>query len=209
MLKNRKGPYIVLVVLILVVGGISIAYANLTQKLTLQYGTVTQVKHTWDIHFKDETVTASVNTGTDSGDSGNTYTGRSCGNITRSSATAISVGEVKLSKPGDRCGWLVTVQNTGTIGAYLNSIAATAPSGITCTNNTTSLTCGNIIYKIGASTSSDCSTAPTTGTSATIAKSTGTQQFYICAMYDSSKTAVSSTDVTQTGAKFTLNYSQK
>lgn len=195
MKNNKKSVYVVIVVLLVVVVGLSIAYAALSTTLTITFGNAIQDKLTWAVAFKSETITGQAG--------GSSATGRSCGSAT-ASGTTVTVAETHLSKPGDKCYWLATVQNTGGINAKLNTLTATAPSGITCTiapaKNT--MTCGNIKYSLG--TNANCTTLLTTG--GALNKTNGTNSVYVCAEYVG--TGINSSDVSQTGAKFTLTYIQ-
>lgn len=196
-MKNKKAIYSVIAILIVVVVGLSIAYAALSTTLNIQFGTVTQNQLTWVVAFKSE----SSITGTASGSSDST--GRSCGTASASGAS-VSVNETHLSKPGDKCVWKTTVQNTGGINAKLTTINATAPSGITCTiaSAKNTMTCGNIKYSLG--TNNTCSTLLTVPKE--IAKTSGAYDVYVCAEYVGD--SVNSSAVTQSGAKFTLKHDQ-
>ena len=209
MKENKKGTYVILGILLVAVAGLSIAYAALSTTLNVNFGTVTQTAQTWNVKFKEGNVTATVG--------GTSATGRSCGTATVSTdGLTITVGATQLSKPSDSCVWQLTVQNNGTIDATLSGISATDPTGtgFSCTPTsgaTNTLTCGNIIYKLG--TNNTCSTLLATG--GTLAKKSGStpgsQTIYLCATYDSSKTSLSnsSAEIVQTGTKFTLTYGQK
>ena len=128
-----------LIVALVLLAGVSIAYAALSTTLNITFGKVTQNALTWNVGF-----TGTEATGETGGTSG---TGRSCGKATIT-ASAITLADTTLSKPGDKCTYTFTIKNSGTVGAKLNTITPTAPTSITCgiaTGGT--LECGNITYK--------------------------------------------------------------
>ena len=208
-MKNNNKTFVILVALLVAVVGLSIAYATLSTTLGITFGTVTSTAQTWDIHFKDETVAPSINTGTDrSSGNGNESGFRECGNVT-SAGTSITMPNIKLSKPGDKCVWKITIQNGGSIKAKLNSITKTNPTGtnVTCSGDYNNLTCGNIIYRLNTDT--NCGTSNLFSSGGTINASTGTQTVYICATFNSGATSIPTSNVVQTGMKYEFNYIQQ
>lgn len=191
--RNSKNLKILLLAAAIFVAGVGIAYAALSTTLSITFGNVTQSAVSWNVGF-----TGSSATGTAAGTSA---TGRSCGNATITSS-AVTLADTTLSKPGDKCTYTLTIKNSGSIAAKLNSITPTAPTGVTCgTASGGNLVCGNITYKLTSDSAG--STVLTTGN--TLA-SNGTQTVYLVVMYNAS--GVQSSAITQTGAKFTLNFEQ-
>lgn len=191
--RRSKNLKILLLAAAIFVVGVGIAYAALSATLSITFGNVTQSAVSWNVGF-----TGSSATGTASGTSD---TGRSCGNATITSS-AVTLANTTLSKPGDKCTYTLTIKNSGSIAAKLNTITPTAPTGITCgTASGGNLVCGNITYKLTSDSAG--STVLTTGS--TLASS-GTQTIYLVVMYNAS--GVQSSAITQTGAKFTLNFEQ-
>lgn len=194
-MKNKKVMYVVLGVLCFAIVALSVAFAALSATLNINFGTVTQSQQSWDVHFKTESITATA--------AGTSATGRVCGTVTASGATA-TVGATTLSKPGDKCTWKLTVQNTGTIDATLDTITPSSATGtgVTCTIGTASMVCGNITYKLTSDAAG--TTAFTTG--GTLSNTSGEDEMYLVAEYTGAET--SSSAVEQSDAKFTLVYNQ-
>lgn len=195
--NGKKGMYIVIAFLLVALVGLSIAFAALSTNLNINFGTVTQTKQTWNVGFTENNSLA----GTPGGSSA---TGRSCGtaNVTSSTAT---VAATELSKPGDKCVWHLVVNNTGSIDATLSTITPGKPTSVDCTISGASMVCGNITYKLA--TTDAGTTLLTTG--GTLAKTSGTMDVYLIAEYTGTGVNTSNSDIVQTGAKFTLNYTQK
>ena len=173
--------------------GVGVAYAALSTTLTVTFGKVTQNAITWNVGFQGSSATGSS--------SGTSTTGLSCGSATIT-ASAVTVADTTLSKPGDKCTWTLTIKNSGTVAANLGSITPTAPSSVSCTNSGASMVCGNITYKL--TTNSGGSTLLTTSAGNLTAGSSLT--VYLVAEYTG--TTLNSSPVTQTGGKFTLVYNQ-
>ena len=191
-LKENKIFRMALSLALMLVLGVSIAYAALSATLNITFGNVTQNALTWNIAFQGSSAT-----GTSSGTSS---TGLSCGKATISGAN-VTVADTTLSKPDDKCTWTLTIKNSGTVAGTLGTITPTAPSGVSCTNSGASMVCGNITYKL--TTDAAGGTLLTTG--GTLAAN-GTRTIYLVAMYNAS--GVQGTAITQTGAKFALVYNQ-
>ena len=194
-LKNNQSLHLVLAVALVLLVGVSIAYAALSTTLNITFGKITQNALTWNVAFNP---TGTVNATA----AGTSDTGRTCGAATVA-ATTVTVADTSLSKPGDKCTWALTVKNSGTVGAKLNTITPTAPSGTTCgTASGGNLVCGNITYNL--TTDASGGTVLTTGGALAAG---GTQTIYLVAKYTPTN-AVQSTAITQTGAKFALVYGQ-
>ena len=192
--KNKKGTYIIIGILCVMVVGLSVAFAALSTTLNITFGKVTQTALTWAVAFD---TTGSPKAATEGGTSA---TGRTCGTATIT-ANTVTIADSELSKPGDKCTWNLTVKNTGTIDANLATITEKKPTSTTCTGSGAQIVCGNITYKL----TTDGSTLITTNT--TVAKSTGTLAMKLVAEYTG--TGVNSTAIVQNGAGFTLVFNQK
>ncbi len=191
-MKNETELVTILAFVVTVIVGITVAYAALSTTLTVTSSKVTQNALTWNVGFTGTSATASVG--------GTSATGRTCGTATITSST-VTVADTTLSKPDDSCTYTLTVKNSGTISAKLSSITPTAPSSTTCgTANGGKLICGNISYTLASNTSG---TTLATGGAINAGAS---QTMYLIIKYTGS--SVNSSPVTQSGASFSLVYSQ-
>ena len=189
---NRSSLLTIIVALIVVLVGITVAYAALSATLTVTTNKITQSALTWSVGFTGTSATATAG--------GTSGTERSCGTATIT-ASSVTVADTKLSKPDDSCTYKLTIKNSGTIPAKLGTITPTDPSGLTCTKSGASMVCGNITYKL--TTNAAGTTLLTTGGSLA---ANGTLDVYLVAIYTG--TTVNSSAVVQTGAKFSLLYNQ-
>lgn len=194
--SGRKSLQVVLAVALVLLAGVSIAYATLSATLNITFGNVTQSPMTWAVGFTGSTVSGTA--------SGTGDVGLSCGDATVT-ANSVSMGNIELSKPGDKCTYTLTIANTGTIDATLYSITPTGPSSTTCgTVENGTIVCGNITYILAEDSNGDEELQ--TGT--TLAKETGTKTVYLIAKYNNDS-ALPTATTTQNGAKFTIVYNQK
>ena len=190
--KKQNLKFVLLVAAVLVLG-MGIAFAALSTTLTITFNNVTQNALTWNVAFQGSSATATAD--------GTSATGRSCGTATIT-ASSVTVADTTLSKPGDKCTYTLTVKNSGTVDANLATITPTAPTSTACSIATSgNLVCGNITYKLTSDSSG--STLLPTGTTLAAGAS---QTIYLIAMYNAD--TLQSTAVTQSGAKFSLNYTQ-
>ena len=193
-MKNRTTLLTIIATLVVVIVGITIAYAALSTTLNITTNKITQSALTWNVGF-----TGSSATGTAGGTA--STAGRSCGTATISSST-VTVADTTLSKPDDSCTYTLTVKNNGTIPAKLTTITPTAPSGVTCNPiSGPSMVCGNITYKL----TSDAAGTTALPTNTSLAAN-ATQTIYLVAKYTG--TTVNSSAVVQSGASFSLVYAQ-
>ncbi len=191
-MKERKKKQLIIIALLVVIVGIGVAYAALSQTLTITASKITQSNLTWNVGFTGTSATATVG--------GTSSTGRSCGTATITS-TSVTVADTTLSKPDDSCRYTLTIKNNGSIPAKLKTITPTAPSSITCgTLSNGNMVCGNITYKLASNTSG---TLLTTG--GTLAAG-ASLNVYLFIQYTG--TTTNSSAVTHTGAKFTILYEQ-
>jgi uncharacterized protein (DUF2141 family) len=195
---RRRNLQIILVGAVLMIVGISVAFAAMSTALNITTNSVVQQTNTWNIGFVTGTVT-----GTPGGTT--STTGRSCGNATVT-ATSVSVAATNLSKPDDSCTYTLQIKNNGTIAGTLATITPQNPTGtnVTCgTSSGATMVCGNITYKL--TTDSAGSTLLNTTSNATL-NGGSTRTIYLVVKFTG--TAPSSTAITQSGAKFTLTYNQ-
>ena len=191
--KNQKDLSTIVLLLIVVVVGMSIAYAALSATLTVKVNSLTQNSLSWNVAFQTGSVTGTP------GGSGSA--GRSCGTATVTT-NSVTVADTELSKPDDSCTYALTIKNTGSIDAVLGTITAVSPTSTSCTNSGASMVCGNITYKLA--TNSDGSTLLTTNS--TLAKTNGTLPVYLILKYTG--TEVNNSTVVQSNGGFTLVYNQ-
>lgn len=198
--NSNKGRYYVIIgVLCAAVVGLSIAYATLSATLNITFGNVTQNALSWNVGF-DTTgspISATV--------AGTSDTGRSCGTATVENLT-VTISDTTLSKPEDGCTYALKIKNTGDIDARFSSLAATQPTGtgVSCTVNDAknTIVCGNVTYKI--TTDAAGTTGLTSGS--TLAKTDGELPVYVSVKYTGN--TLNATPVVQSGAAFTLTYTQ-
>lgn len=193
MQNDRKRLYIIMCSLAVAVVGLSVAYAALSQTLNITLATVTQSPQQWKVAFVTGTVTPTAG--------GTSATGRTCGNATVTESQ-VSIESLSLSKPDDSCTYALTIKNTGTIAAKLNTIVVNEPSSVSCTKSGASMVCGNITYSLVTNVSNG--TLLTTG--GTLAASTGTLNVWLVAKYTG--TNVNSTAITHSNPNFVLTYVQ-
>ena len=190
---SQKSMAIVVGALLVVIVGISVAYAAMSSSLTINATNVTQSSISWNVGFQSGSVTPVA------GGSGDT--GRSCGTATVTSSS-VTVANTTLSKPDDSCTYALVIKNTGGIDAKLGSITPKSPDSTSCTNSNASMVCGNITYKLTTdSTGENLLTANTT-----IPKTNGTQNVYLVVKYTG--TELVSSNITQANGGFTLVYNQ-
>lgn len=194
MRRGRRNLQVILVGTILMIVGLSVAFAAMSTVLTITTNTVrNDTTVTWNIGFQGTSATATAG--------GTSATGRSCGTATITS-TSVTVASTTLSKPDDWCRYSLTIKNSGTITGTLTGIDATAPSSTTCSQASgPTMVCGNITYKL--TTDQDGNTALTTG--GTLAAN-ATRTIYLFVRYTGA--SLSSTQITQSGGSFSLTYSQ-
>ena len=190
---ERKDLKLLLAVAVILIAGIGIGYAALSTTMTITFGNVSQSALTWNVGFTGTTATAT--------EAGTSTTGRVCGTATIT-ATAVTIADSQLSKPGDKCTYALTVKNSGTIPAKLNTITPTAPSSITCNPSSGgNMVCGNITYKL----TTDAAGTTTLTTGGTL-NANDTLPLYLVVSYTGND--VNSSAVVQSGATFALTYDQ-
>jgi len=192
--KDRKSMYIAIIALVVGVIGVTIGYAALSTTLKVKFGTVTQDSFTWDVKLASGEV-AGVNSGT---------SGTTCGTATVTDSE-VNIAAIKLSKPGDKCSYRLSVKNAGDVDAVLSNISSTAPEGVSCkTGENKELVCGNVTYSLAT----DINGAnPLVVGEQRVPKTSGISDFYLVVSYKVQATVLNE-EVTHKGAGFTQVYSQ-
>lgn len=141
--KERKIKTLSLAALIVAVLGLTVAFASLSQVLTIN-GTTTAKGGTWDIHFKSTDGTAE-----------NTITPELSGaakveGTAKLTNTTINDISITLTKPGDKVVYKFDVENSGTIDAKIGTFNKNVAK---CTSNAekegdATLVCSKLIYKL-------------------------------------------------------------
>lgn len=194
---NNTVKNVILAILAVGLIGMTIAYAALTQKLTID-STAAVNASTWDVHFANLSDASTV------GNPAPTVTDPTL------SAQSISGLDVAFTKPGESVTYTFDIVNAGTIPARLNSIKINAKdSGITCTDaegsktsaNAT-LVCNNLSFSV---THADDS-AFTVGEVLGVEDNNKTQAAKLVVTFDG--TEVPSSKVTVDGLDAVLEYIQ-
>ena len=137
---NNKIQNIVLGVLAVGLIGITIAYASLSQNLTIK-GTAKVAAATWDVHFEG------MNAGTATGYATIPTTGKLA-----ASGTSVSGNIGTLKAPGDTITYTFNVKNAGSINAKISSITAPkltcAPVASGGSQAVANNVCANLTYTI-------------------------------------------------------------
>ena len=191
---DRRTLLGVIYAMVVILTGISVAYAALSTTLNVTVNKVTQNALTWNVGFQTGTVPV-----TPGGEGSSVAT---CGAASVTAST-VTVAESTLSKPNDSCTYTLTVKNTGGIDATLGTITPKNPESTSCTNSGASMVCGNITYKL--TTDAAGTTLLTTG--GTLAKTNGTQTIYLVVKYTGS--GLVSNEIAQNSGGFSLVYNQQ
>ena len=133
---NNKIQNIVLGVLAVGLIGLTVAYASLSQNLTIN-GTAKVAAATWDIKFLN--LTQKSKSG---------YAAFPTSNALTASGTTISGNIGTLKAPGDSLTYTFDIKNNGSINAKVNSVVL---GGLSCTSATSSVAsavCNNLTYSI-------------------------------------------------------------
>ena len=200
--KTKKKLYSIVGAVLLVLAGITIAYAALSATLNVTVNKLTMTSVGLDVHFKTESVTA-----TKANTNNGSTTDIVCGTAT-SSGSEVTVADTTLDLPGDKCTYTLTVENTGALPVKLTGIAKKGSESACGTISGASYTCGNITYKL--TTDAAGTTALSTSSAPTLAASTGTQTIYLVVMHkdhDASGLVSSATSYSNMG--FSLTYTQQ
>ena len=198
---NNKVQNVLLGVLAVGLIGITVAYAALTQQLTIN-GTAKVASTKWDVHFAN--LSAGAATGYASTD-GKTLA------IAGDKSTSIEGNLGTLRAPGDTITYTFDIANAGDINAVIDSV--TGGQSVTCTSTTQSVAdavCKELTYSIkytdGATT--------TIAKGDKLAKANGlvptTKNVTLTLTYKATAESASlpSEDVTVTANGMTINYVQ-
>ena len=189
-LKNNQSLHLVLAVALVLLVGVSIAYAALSATLNITYSKITQSAISWNVGFQTGTVT-----GTKTGSSGAV-----CGDATVTANTA-TVADTTLATLHDKCVYKLKIKNTGSVDAVLSSISAKTPTSMSCNTSTTSqMVCSNVTYKLTI----DQNGQSLLGTENVLPAESGAMDVYLIVEY----TGTDSSASTQNSGGFTLNYAQ-
>ena len=141
--KQRGVKIIAIVALAVAVLGITIAFAAMSQTLTIN-GTATMDTAKWDIHF--ENLQEVVTTGSATVITEPTLSDTTFGNFA-----------ISLTKPGDSVKYTFDVVNNGTIDAYLGTFTKLNPQCTSPTSVTSDATivCNNLEYTLKYSNGTD------------------------------------------------------
>ena len=191
-MKANSNLKVILAAVLVVLAGVTIAYAAMQANLSITTNRITQSALSWNVGFQGSSATATVG--------GTSSTGRSCGTATITS-TSVTVAATTLSKPDDSCTYELTIKNSGTIPATLASITPTAPTSITCSPiSGASMVCGNITYKLTTD-----STGNNLLTKGGTLGANDTLKVYLVVKFTGSTVGSA---VTHSGGKFALVYNQ-
>lgn len=191
---NNKIQNIVLGVLSVGLIGITIAYASLSQNLTIN-GTAKVAAATWDVHFEG------MNAGTATGYATLPTTGKLA-----ASGTSVSGNIGTLKAPGDTITYTFNVKNAGSINAKISSITApkltcapaTSGGSQTVANNV----CANLTYTIEYTSENPKTIA--VGNTLT----SGTSKNITLKIVNNSNATLASEDIAVTASPMIINYAQ-
>lgn len=191
---NNKIQNIVLGVLAVGLIGITIAYASLSQNLTIN-GTAKVAAATWDVHFEG------MNAGKATGYATLPTTGKLA-----ASGTSVSGNIGTLKAPGDTITYTFNVKNAGSINAKISSITApkltcapaTSGGSQTVANNV----CANLTYTIEYTSESPKTIAVGNTLTAGVSKNITLKIVY------SSNATLASEDIAVTASPMIINYAQ-
>lgn len=190
--KENRVRNVVLGVLAVSLIGLTVAYAQLTQRLNIN-GTAKSKSNTWDIHFENlkSTVTGNAVLSQD-----NTLT-------IVSNSTTISGSVGNLSLPGDSIVYTFDIANKGTISAQLS--ADPIISTPECSSNDATgatVVCENVIYTLTYADGSKIKTGD-------ILEKGEKKAAKLTLSLKNSMSAVPSAEVDITNIAAVLNYNQK
>lgn len=195
--KERKIKILSLVALIVAVLGLTVAFAALSQTLTIN-GTASVDSATWDIHFEN------LSTGKTSGDASVVTEPIIKDSADGKKSTVIGDYNVVLTKPGDGIAYTFDVTNVGTIDASLAILTKSLKPVCTSNSNVDAdakIVCDGLTYTL---TYTDTGTAVSQGDNLDKGM---TKNLTLKLDYNSNE--LPSDDVTISGLGITLNYEQR
>ena len=198
---NQKKLFSIVGAILLVLAGITIAYAALSATLNITINKVTQNAETWAIAFDTTAVSPTV-----------TGSGATCPAVTPT-ATAVSIGNVTLNYPGDKCVYALKIKNTGTIAAKVTGITKIGSdcSALTATNKA-EFNCGTVgttnpYVNVKITQTSATGNIVTSSSPATYAASS-TTNVWLTLEYNSGATAPVSTTANYSNIGFSFTFGQ-
>lgn len=196
MIRRKRLVFTIIFVLVISIASISIGYAALSTSLSVTMNKITQNAMTWNIGFKTGTVSGTA--------TANTSGSISCGSAT---ATATTISGVAPSLAmGDKCAYTFYIQNNGTIGGKISSINITKPTGVTCSTSGSTMTCGNIVYKLRYISATSNTLVAIGDTIAAKSGSTATSISVVLTIEHNG--SVETAAYTQSGFQYTINFTQ-
>ena len=192
--KNKRMITIAIAALIVAIISVAIAFAALSQTLTIDGG-ATFNPATWDVRFD----TASLQ---------RQEIGDATGTMPAITATTIGTYAVTLTKPGDAVIYTFDVVNTGSLNAVISALTRPAP---TCVGTGASaaadaaMVCDNLVYTLTNATL----TGPNVALGDVLAMNTGRQTMVLRVEYPMTMTTVPANDVTITIPQVVITYSQQ
>lgn len=190
--KENRVRNVVLGVLAVSLIGLTIAYAQLTQRLNIN-GTAKSKSNTWDIHFENLKSTVT----------GNAVLSQDNPLTIVSNSTTISGSVGNLSLPGDSIVYTFNIANKGTISAQLS--ADPIISTPECSSNDATgatVVCENVIYTLTYADGSKIKTGD-------ILEKGEKKAAKLTLSLKNSMSAVPSAEVDITNIAAVLNYNQK
>ncbi len=191
--KRNVRMIVVALCIIIVILGVTIVYAALSNDLVINVGKTIQTSLSWDVRFEEGSVTPV--------EAGPSNTGRICGVAVVNTST-ITVPNVTLAKKNDMCSYRLVVENNGKIDATLAEVTPISPDSTGCVSNGSSMVCGSITYML----TTDAAGENLLSTGGTLAKLDGNQIIYLVVKFSGTATEQK---VEQESGGFTLVYVQK
>ena len=134
MIRNKKLIYGGVIIFSLTLITMSIAFALLSSTATMTVNKTTQNALTWDIGFDPNTKST-----------GNVAADCNVGVIT---STTVSNVSATFYKTNSKCLYNLILVNNGDIAGQISGITMTPPTGMSCTTNGSTMTCGNVKYTV-------------------------------------------------------------
>lgn len=190
--KENRVRNVVLGVLAVSLIGLTIAYAQLTQRLNIN-GTAKSKSNTWDIHFENLKSTVT----------GNAVLSQDNPLTIVSNSTTISGSVGNLSLPGDSIVYTFDIANKGTISAQLSADPIISTPECSSNDETgATIVCENVIYTLTYADGSKIKTGD-------ILEKGEKKAAKLTLSLKNSMSAVPSAEVDITNIAAVLNYNQK
>ena len=190
--KENRVRNVVLGVLAVSLIGLTIAYAQLTQRLNIN-GTAKSKSNTWDIHFENLKSTVT----------GNAVLSQDNPLTIVSNSTTISGSVGNLSLPGDSIVYTFDIANKGTISAQLSADPIISTPECSSNDETgATVVCENVIYTLTYADGSKIKTGD-------ILEKGEKKAAKLTLSLKNSMSAVPSAEVDITNIAAVLNYNQK